>query len=178
MRWDIHLNPDVPTDLSLDTGSGSVNGDLSGLALSDFKLDSASGSVDLSLPGGSYDGNITTGSGSVRLEVGDGASGSYSLDTSSGSVRVVLGLNSALDLSLDSGSGSVTFELPSGGAVQVIVDDTGSGSVNLSNDFQMVDDGNDDDPRTGTWQTAGFDTASLQTVLRLDNLGSGSVTIR
>ena len=178
MRWEIGLNPDVPTDLTLDTGSGSINGDLSSMTLSDFEMDSGSGSVDLSLPGGSYDAQISSGSGSVRLDIADGAVGEYTLDTSSGSVSASLGLNSALDIRVTSGSGGVSFDLPSGGAFQVIVEDVGSGSVNLSNMLHMVDDGGDDDPRTGTWQTTGFDTASIQTTIRLEDLGSGSVNIR
>lgn len=89
MRWDIGLNRDVPTDLVLDLGSGSVNGDLASATLTDLELDSGSGSVDLSLPGGRYDASINTGSGSVRLDMGDGASGSYTLDIGSDRKSVV-----------------------------------------------------------------------------------------
>lgn len=156
IRWEVGLNPDVPTDLYVDGGSGSVDMDLSDLALTAFTYDGGSGSLDLSLPTSKegYTGKLETGSGAVRVRISG---------------------NESLTLELDGGSGSTTITLPANTAVRVEVMDDGSGSLRLPSGLEQTRFGDDDE---GTWQSPDFDQADVQILIRIVDAGSGSITIR
>jgi len=128
-QWDVMLSPSVPLDLTLDTGSGSCDFDLTDLQISDLFLDVGSGSVDLSLPSdNTFNGHIDGGSGSLNIVLPEGVGARVDLDSGSGSFRpderfrLVRGerdddgvwetdnLDSAdhvIELSIDQGSGSI-----------------------------------------------------------------------
>ena len=129
--WNIFLTPEIPLDLTLDTGSGSCDFDLSGLILEDFFLDSGSGSINLALPEGqSYPVKIDSGSGSLRITIPEDTGIRVRIDSGSGSFNpgsrfeLVSGdrngdgvwetknYNSApytIEMKIDQGSGSITF---------------------------------------------------------------------
>ena len=96
-------------------------------------------------------------------------------DTGSGSFKVTFPTEVDVDLTLDSGSGAVVFEVPSSAAVQVDVRDSGSGSIRIPNSFTQVQSGEGDE---GVWETAGFASADVQIVIVVEDMGSGSLTIR
>jgi hypothetical protein len=130
-KWDISLTPKIPLDLTLDTGSGSCDFDLSDLTLEEFFLDSGSGSITLILPEGqSYPVKIDSGSGSVRIIIPENTGIRVEIDSGSGSFNpggrfeLVSGerngdglwetknYNSApytIEMEIDQGSGSITF---------------------------------------------------------------------
>ncbi len=130
-EWEIFLTPEIPLDLTLDTGSGSCDFDLSGLILEDFFLDSGSGSINLTLPEGqSYPVKIDSGSGSLRITIPEDTGIRVRIDSGSGSFNpgnrfeLVSGdrdgdgvwetknYSSALytlAMAIDQGSGSITF---------------------------------------------------------------------
>lgn len=130
-KWDISLTPEIPLDLTLDTGSGSCDFDLSDLTLEEFFLDSGSGSITLILPEGqSYPVKIDSGSGSVRIIIPENTGIQINIDSGSGSFNpgsrfeLVSGerngdglwetknYNSApytIEMEIDQGSGSITF---------------------------------------------------------------------
>ena len=130
-KWDISLTPEIPLDLTLDTGSGSCDFDLSGLTLEEFFLDSGSGSINLTLPEGqSYPVKIDSGSGSLRITIPEDTGIRVKIDSGSGSFNpgsrfeLVSGerdgdgiwetknYSSAaytIELVIDQGSGSITF---------------------------------------------------------------------
>lgn len=129
--WDISLTPEIPLNLSLDTGSGSCELDLSELTLSELFLDSGSGSINLELPGEqSYPVEIDSGSGSVRITIPEDTGVRVRIDSGSGSFNpgdrfdLVSGergddgtwesdnYDSAeftIEMEIDQGSGSITF---------------------------------------------------------------------
>ncbi len=156
LRWDIGLNPDIPTDLFVDGGSGSIDMDLSQIDLTAFTYDGGSGSLDLSLP--TSKDNYTA-----------------KLDTGSGSVRVRLSGDDSLTLEVDGGSGSTTITLPANTAVRVEVLDDGSGSLRLPSGLEQI---RFDDDEEGTWQSPDYEEAETQILIRIVNAGSGSITVR
>jgi len=152
-RWEIGMAADVPTKLTIDSGSGSVDADLSGMNLTGFKLDSGSGSIDVVLPATDepYKASFESGSGSLELEAPCG-----------------------VDVRINSGSGSVSINVPDDCPVRVEVVDDGSGSVSVRNDMEHVVDRGDDE---GVWESADFDEDAEHITIQLDQ-GSGSFRVR
>jgi len=129
--WNISLTPEIPLDLTLDSGSGSCDFDISGLILEDFFLDSGSGSINLVLPEGqSYPVKIDSGSGSLRITIPEDTGIRVRLDSGSGSFNpgnrfdLVSGdrngdgvwetknyssASYTIEMAIDQGSGSITF---------------------------------------------------------------------
>jgi hypothetical protein len=141
----------------LNGGSGSLEVDLTGIALSSLRADMGSGSSHINLPvtAKDYAVEIDSGSGSVNMKIPDGAS---------------------LTLSLNSGSGSVNVTLPTNTAIQVEVFDEGSGSLNLPSGLERVSSAGSGNS-LGIWQTAGFDTATGKIYIKILGQGSGSINI-
>lgn len=130
--WDVSLSPELPLYLTLDSGSGSCQFDLTGLQIANLVVDSGSGSIALQLPGGlSYPAVIDSGSGSVRIEIPADTGLRLTLDSGSGAFRpgdrLLLvsgerrgdgvwetegypGAEHQIELKIDQGSGSVTIQ--------------------------------------------------------------------
>jgi hypothetical protein len=87
-RWSVKLSPKVPLDLTLDSGSGRCDLDLSGLQLDALSLDSGSGAITLSLPSGrSFEADINSGSGSIAITLPRDAGAQVELNSGSGSFQ-------------------------------------------------------------------------------------------
>ena len=153
-RWDIGLSASVPTRLELNSGSGSVNIDLSGMKISAVLLDSGSGSLKAVLPetAQAYTAEIHSGSGSVDVQ---------------------LPANTDITLRTYSGSGSVSIRLPANAAVRVEVTDRGSGRVNIGGGLTRVS-GSD---QVGTWESQGYAQAAHKMLVQVTGMGSGSLSI-
>jgi hypothetical protein len=130
--WEIGLTPEIPLDLTLDTGSGSCYFDLSELMLADLFLDSGSGAIELVLPEDqSFDFVLDSGSGSVRIDVPEETGIRVRIDSGSGSFSpgsdfdLVSGerngdgvwesenyddADNTIEITIDQGSGSVRFD--------------------------------------------------------------------
>lgn len=175
IRADIQLAPDVPTDLTVDIGSGSTTLDLQALTLTGLMADSGSGAFEVVLPGGEYPAEISSGSGGIAVATAPDAVLDLGIDVGSGRIAVTLAEGNSGEISLDSGSGSVTLVIPQGLAIQ-LRGDTSSGSVNLPADFTKVSGDDDFSGESGVWETPGFASAEQQLVIRFD-LGSGSFRI-
>lgn len=151
--WELGINPRIPTDLTLDVGSGAVVFDLQELTLTDLTIDGGSGSLEAALPAGDYN---------------------VSYDAASGATRMTLPGNGRQQVELDGSSGSITLALPPGIPARVEIE-KGSGSVNVASGRLTaveVDDNGD-----GIWQTADYSPdASSGLLLQIDG-GSGSVRI-
>lgn len=156
--WEIYLAREVPIDLRVDSGSGSIAMDLTQLSLTALTLDSGSGSSSIRLPAtdSAYNVDIESGSGSVTL---------------------VLPADSTLTARIDSGSGSVNIDIPDGDvALRVEVLNGGSGSVNLPNSLSRIEGDPDEDE--GVWETAGYASAQNIIEIILEDVGSGSINVR
>ena len=130
--WDIGLSPGLPLYLTLDSGSGSCQFDLTELQIANLVVDSGSGSIALQLPGGlSFPAVIDSGSGSVRIDIPADTGVRVTLDSGSGAFRPgeqlllisgerrgdgtwetenYLEAEHQIELKIDQGSGSVTIQ--------------------------------------------------------------------
>lgn len=154
-RWDVSLSPDLPLALTLEGGSGSTDADLSQLQLQSLAVDVASGSFVVALPESSqaYEADFESGSGSLD---------------------VTLPADTDLTLSANGGSGSIHLHLPAGVEYRVEVLGSGSGSLNLSRGLNQIEKGDGDE---GIWETPGYAGASQRILIRIEDIGSGSVNI-
>ncbi len=151
-QWQIGLNPDVDTDLTLDVSAGSVSLDLSELTLNRLEIDGGAGSAEVWLPGGDYD---------------------IKYDVSAGSTKITLPGYGRQSIELDGGAGSLTFYLPPGMEARLEVDG-GAGSFRLNeNRFHQV---SGDEKDEGVWETAAYGDATNQIDLFID-VSAGSVKI-
>lgn len=155
-KWDIGLAPDVPSEVLLNGGSGSIDMDLSGVELTSLRTDLGSGSTDITLPETSepYTAEIQSGSGSVRLDLPD---------------------NTSLTVQIDAGSGSTHVSLPADAAVRVEVMDDGSGSLSLPDGLVRAE--NSSMFSIGAWETEDYADAADQIVIQILGQGSGSISI-
>ncbi|HEY9087301.1 MAG TPA: DUF5668 domain-containing protein [Anaerolineaceae bacterium] len=156
-KWEIYLTRDIPIDLRIDSGSGSIAMDLSQTTLSAFALDSGSGSGSMVLPASAdgYTAEVNSGSGSISID---------------------LPADSTLTLRIDSGSGSVNIDLPDGAAARVEVQNGGSGAVRLPAELDRIEGDSGEDE--GVWETDGFSSAQHKIEIILEDVGSGSITVR
>lgn len=178
-RWEINLSPELPIDLSIDVGSGSAKLYLEDLDLSNLEIDGGSGSSDVSIPASSsaYDVSIDGGSGSFDVEVERGAAIDATISVGSGSWDVIIGADVEGSFDIDGGSGSTHIDVDGDVGVRVVVRDSGSGSVRVPSDYELVDDLNDNDRDTGIWESDNYNSASHQVEISFDP-GSGSFTVR
>lgn len=133
-NWQIGLHPRVALNLTLDSGSGSVDYDLSGLDIRKLHFDSGSGSVSMILPEtGQIEGVMDTGSGSITLDIPDGLAAKITLNQGDGSFSAgnrfsqkrsgeeddgaiiwltedFVGAKNYVELTIDQGSGSITVQ--------------------------------------------------------------------
>lgn len=149
--WEIGLSRTVPTDLTVDIGSGQTDLVLGSLLLSDLDVDMGSGAVNLQLPGGNYE---------VRVDGG------------SGKLVMTLPQNGRQEMEIDGGSGAMDLFLPPNMAARVELD-SGSGRVSLDDRFDRVS-GDDED---GTWETPNYDADSNNSILIIIDGGSGAISI-
>ncbi|HVN54582.1 MAG TPA: DUF4097 family beta strand repeat-containing protein [Anaerolineaceae bacterium] len=156
LYWKVGLSPAVPLTLNLNSGSGSVDGDLKSLKLVKLSLDTGSGSMNLTLPE------------SVQAYTVDAATGS-------GSIDLALPASTPLALRLDTGSGSVNVRLAPGTEARIEVQHSGSGSVNLPSGWTQVSRGQGDE---GVWETQGYAQSTHRVLIQIADLGSGSITVR
>jgi hypothetical protein len=178
-RWDVELNPDVPTDLRLDVGSGRVNADLTGMALTALDLSGGSGHMEIDLPAPDmrYDASVDIGSGGMVMSIPGGAQVDLDLNGGSGGVNMSIGSGADVTVNLDLGSGGTRIDVPSGAAVRLIVEDSGSGGLSVGGGLEQVDDAGDDERNTGTWETPGYDQADTHILITVDSMGSGHVSV-
>jgi hypothetical protein len=71
--WNLRLNPQVPTDLEVNTGVGKATVDLSGMNLTNLTVNTGIGEATITLPAqGKLNAQIKSGIGKVTIEVPQG----------------------------------------------------------------------------------------------------------
>jgi len=177
LHWDVGLTPAIPLDLRVDSGSGSVQLDLAGITLNRLVVDSGSGSVVLALPAGDgrYPAELDSGSGSITMNIADGATVDLRLNSGSGSVSLRIGRDVTLDASLDSGSGSVSIDAPADAAMRLEVRERASGNVNVPVRMRQASGG---ERGVGTWETSDYASATRRINVVVTDRGSGSINLR
>lgn len=148
--WQIAINPDVPTELLVDTDNGAATLLLDELTLSELRLDGGNGSIRAALPSGDYP---------------------ITIDAANGSSRITLPRAGQQELELDGGNGSVTLGLAESMEARIEFDE-GNGQLNVDERFNLIDG----DGRDGVYETAGYDSAANR-ILMIIETGNGSVRV-
>ncbi len=87
--WDLQLSDQVPMRLSVDTGVGETNLDLTGLQLTSLKVNAGVGETDITLPAtGQFKVEIDAGVGEVMVRIPKGMAARIRADQGIGQVRV------------------------------------------------------------------------------------------
>ena len=149
-EWQIHLNPNVPSDITARTGGGNVKLNLADMALTNLVADTGGGNMDIVLP--EHEANLRvkarTGGGNISIEMGDAISGSNMVEA-------------------NSGAGNVVVEVPRGVPARVNAS-TGMGKVTVDPRFS----------NTGAhvYQSADYEDAADKLEITLHS-GAGNVSI-
>lgn len=149
-EWRIHLNPNVPYDITAHSDGGNVKLDLAGMAVTRLFADTGGGNMEVILPDKAAGLSIAaqTGGGNVTVEIGSGTTGSNTVDA-------------------NSGAGNVTVLVPDGAAARIHAT-SGAGKVIVDSQFSKMD-GN-------TYQSAGYDAAASRVEITVHS-GAGNVTV-
>jgi cell wall-active antibiotic response 4TMS protein YvqF len=113
-EWQIHLNPNVPSEITAHTGGGNVKLNLTDMALAGLSAETGGGSMDIVLP--EHAANLRaiarTGGGNVSIEIGDAITGSNVVEASSGAGNVVVEVpdDIAARVNATTGMGKVSME--------------------------------------------------------------------
>jgi hypothetical protein len=124
--WDIHLSPQLPLTLDVDTGVGRARLDLSELQLTELNLNTGVGQTEVIFPGaGAMRASLNTGVGEVTITLPENLPTRLTIDSGLTSVRVPSRFarsgdvyttadfsttEAYLELALDAGVGSVTVK--------------------------------------------------------------------
>ena len=150
-EWQIHLNPTVSSDITVQSDGGNVVLNLAGMAVTHVSAETGGGNMDVVLPDDAANLSVTarTGAGNVTVELGAGITGSNSVIASSGAgsvmVRIPGGLAAKIRATTGLGkasvdprfakTGSVTYQSPDydGAADKVeILVHSGAGNVSVN----------------------------------------------
>ena len=148
-EWQIHLNPNVQTDVTAHSGGGNVKLDLAGMAITRVSADTGGGNMDVVLPDNPADlsVNAKTGAGNVTVEIGHGVTGSNIVNATSG-------------------AGNVVVQIPSDIAARIYAT-TGWGKVIIDPRFNKTDN---------IYQSPDFDNAVNKVEITVQS-GAGNVSV-
>lgn len=156
-RWTIGLNPDVPLDLDVKGGVGSINLDLSGLQVRSVQLSGGVGEQAVTLPSmpEAYTAHLSGGTGGMTVTILEGA---------------------ALTLTLQGGVGEFVVDVPDGAGVRVDAQ-TGVGGVNIPGGYTVVRQTDQTVGMDGVWESPNYDSAERKIDISFDG-GVGGFTLR
>ncbi len=149
-EWQIHLNPNLPSDITARSGGGNVKLNLAGMAVSRVLADTGGGNMDVVLPDHAANLDVTakTGAGNVTVEIGSALTGSNIINA-------------------NSGAGNAVVRIPSGLAARIHAT-SGLGKVIMDPRFSKID-GN-------TYQSSDYDGAADKVEVTLHS-GAGDVRV-
>jgi hypothetical protein len=170
---DVGINPAVPLDITIDTGSSSAVLNLRDFELESLEADTGSGSINLTAPTGDFPIELGAGSGSLTIQLAPNSEVDLEASVGSGRISLTLAEGNSGYVELGSGSGSITVNVPDGAGVEVS-GSTGSGGVRLPADY--IRTGGQEVPgssESGTWVSPGFEDAEYKLYIEF-SVGSGS----
>lgn len=149
-RWEIALNPRIPTTLSVVAVAGSSTIDLRELVLEDLSVEANAGEVELFLPDGRYDARLITNAAATKVSLPQNGSHMIELEANAGSVTLILPPEMEARIMTDTAIGA--FHAANGRLEQV------NGEENV-------------------WQTAGYRGAENRLELNV-HIAVGEVTVK
>jgi Cell wall-active antibiotics response LiaF, C-terminal len=149
-EWQIHLNPNVQSDITAHSGGGNVKLNLAGMAVTHLSADTGGGNMDVVLPDNAANLSVTakTGGGNVSVGLGSGTTGSNTINATSG-------------------AGNVVVCVPSGIAAKIHAS-SGLGKVIVDSRFSQTDN--------NTYQSPDYDGAANKVEI-MAHSGTGTVSI-
>lgn len=149
-EWQIHLNPNLPSDITAYSGGGNVKINLAAMAVTRLMADTGGGNVDVVLPDNAADLSVTvkTGGGNVTVNIGNGITGSNIVNARSG-------------------AGIVVVRVPAGIAARIHAT-SGMGKLTIDPQFSKIDD--------NTYQSPDYDNAVDRIEISVES-GAGDVSV-
>jgi len=149
-EWQIHLNPNVPSDITAHSDGGNVKLNLAGMAITRLSADTGGGNMDVVLPDNAANLSVIarSGAGNVTVEIGRGATGNNTVNA-------------------NSGAGNVVVCMPSGIAARIHAT-SGMGKVIVDSRFSKID--------SKTYQSPDYDGAANKIEITLKS-GAGNVSV-
>lgn len=150
-EWQIHLNPNVQSDITARSGGGNVKLNLAGMTVTHLSADTGGGNMDVVLPDSAANLQVIaqTGGGNVTVEIGNGITGSNTINA-------------------NSGAGNVVVRVPSGIAARIHAS-TGWGKQIIDSRFNKLDG--------STYQSPDYDGASDKVEIEVHS-GAGNVSVK
>ena len=89
IRWDVHLSPQVPTTLQVNTGAGNSDLNLEGLKLTDLNLDVGAGNTTITFPSsGAVHANVNGGVGNLVVVIPKGMKARITMHSGLGNTNI------------------------------------------------------------------------------------------
>jgi hypothetical protein len=150
-EWQIHLNPNVQSDITARSGGGNVKLNLAGMVVTHVSADTGGGNMNVVLPDHTANLDVTakTGAGNVTVEMGSDVTGNNIVNA-------------------QSGAGDVVVHVPSGIAARIHTS-TGLGKLILDSQFTRID--------ATTYQSPDYDRARDKVEITAQS-GAGNVSIK
>jgi hypothetical protein len=177
LTWDLRLSPDIPLDLQINGGMTHNAFDLRALQLVALKVNSGTSETAVQLPtmGARYPVQINSGTGSLKLEIPDGAALDLAVNSGTGKTALHLGSHVTLDAHIKGGVGRCVLHIPADAAIRLRAA-TGVGQIKVPDHLlpvkveQFV-------ATSGTWETAGYDEAEARIDINYEG-GVGALEIK
>jgi hypothetical protein len=149
-EWQVHLNPNVQSDITAHSGGGNVSLNLASMAITNVSADTGGGNIAVVLPDNAANLNMiaSTGMGNVTVEIGSPVTGSNIINAKSG-------------------AGDVAIQVPSGIAARIHVTN-GLGKPIIDSRFSKID--------SSTYQSPDYDGAANKVEITV-NSGAGNVSV-
>lgn len=150
-EWQIHLNPNVQSDITAQSGGGNVKLNLAGMIVTRISADTGGGNMNVVLPEHTANLDVTarTGAGNVTVEMGSDVTGNNIVNA-------------------QSGAGDVVVHVPSGIAARIHTS-TGLGKAIVDSRFTKVD--------ATTYQSPDYDAARDKVEI-IAQSGAGNVSVK
>jgi hypothetical protein len=150
ISWQIHLSPNVQSDLRAHSGGGNVKLNLAGMNVNRVSADTGGGNLEVVLPDNAANlrVNAKTGGGNVTVHLGSGIKGSNIVNA-------------------NSGAGNVEVHIPSGIAARIYAT-SGWGKEIVDQRFSNID--------KHTYQSSDFDRAADKVEITVQS-GAGTVIV-
>lgn len=177
LRWDMRLTPNIPLDVTINSGVTANDFDLRGLQLTELRYNGGTGKTDLNLPtmGKEYPVTLNSGTGELNVTIADGAAIDLKANNGTGKTTVAFGRGATADAHIAGGIGQCTVIVPADAAVRIKAA-TGLGKINVPENFIRVKL-EEFVGMTGTWETPNYKKAEHTIDIRYEG-GIGGFNIK